>query len=730
MLQEAINLIEEMEIPADTVLVIDDYHLVDSMEVNYFIEALVKNEIINLHIVLPTRYTNFQNLDELKLKGYLQHITKETLEFTAEEIAKYYRKCGISIKETEADTLYSHTEGWISALYLLMLNFLEEGNFSNTANINKLIESAIFTSFSEEIQDFLITLCIFDCFTLEQANYMWEKENADVLLTEITNKNAFVNYDIRSRTYQIHSLFMNFLKDKFDSKEKRYRQGVDRRAAEWYMGKGGYLSSMQYAYLAGDFDTLLKVMELDKGHSINSDYKELIIKYFEECPKESKQKFPFAMLVYARRMFTFNEVALFKKTCGEFMMNIQTMDKADELLKNRLLGEYELLLSFSGYNDIEKMSEYIQRACGLLQEPSTLLDGKASWTFGSPSVLYMFYRKTGELEKEVQIIRVATAGYNQITNDHGKGAALVMAAERYYYRGLFESSEIETHKAYQASRLTEQSGINICAVFLQIRLAFIKGDFPKILHLFKNMREDINAKKWYLFVHTLDMCETYIYSCLNIKGHIPMWIKNGEFKNTRLFFPAMGFLNIVYGRTLLIEGEYLKLIGSSEQFLGIASVFPNLLGHIHTYIYLAAANQQIYRSQEALAALKQALDMAMPDKVYMPFVENCDYIKPLLEDLYAQGSYREDIPKILELHASYEKAVETIIREHFTESTPKLTVREREIAQLAAEGLSNKAIGERLFTSPNTVKKQLKSVFDKLGVNSRALIKRALVEKA
>lgn len=104
--------------------------------------------------------------------------------------------------------------------------------------------------------------------------------------------------------------------------------------------------------------------------------------------------------------------------------------------------------------------------------------------------------------------------------------------------------------------------------------------------------------------------------------------------------------------------------------------------------------------------------MAMPDKVYMPFVENCDYIKPLLEALYGQESYREDIPKILELHASYEKAVEKIIKEHFGESTPKLTVREMEIAQLAAEGLSNKEIGERLFTSPNTVKKQLKSVFD------------------
>ena len=282
------------------------------------------------------------------------------------------------------------------------------------------------------------------------------------------------------------------------------------------------------------------------------------------------------------------------------------------------------------------------------------------------------------------------------------------------------------HNAFQAANETSQSGVIICAVFLQIKLAFMKGDFPSILHLFKKMREDINDKKWYLFMHTLDMCEAYIYACLNIKEHIQPWIKNGEFKNTRLLFPAMAFLNIVYGRVLLINGDYLKIIGSTEGFIGIASVFPNLLGQIHTYIYLAAANNRISRQSEALVAVKQALDIAMPDKVYMPFVENCDYIMPLLEALQRQGTYCEDISRILELFGPYKQAVGHIRKEYFEEGKPALTKREREIAKLAAEGCSNKEIGEMLFISPNTVKTQLKSIFEKLGVNSRALLKRYL----
>lgn len=50
---------------------------------------------------------------------------------------------------------------------------------------------------------------------------------------------------------------------------------------------------------------------------------------------------------------------------------------------------------------------------------------------------------------------------------------------------------------------------------------------------------------------------------------------------------------------------------------------------------------------------------------------------------------------------------------------PELTPREREIAGLAAAGLSNRAIAERLVVSVRTVDNHLQHVFDKLGIRSR-----------
>jgi DNA-binding CsgD family transcriptional regulator len=57
-----------------------------------------------------------------------------------------------------------------------------------------------------------------------------------------------------------------------------------------------------------------------------------------------------------------------------------------------------------------------------------------------------------------------------------------------------------------------------------------------------------------------------------------------------------------------------------------------------------------------------------------------------------------------------------------------LTPQEREFAMLAAAGLTNKQIGERLFLSHRTVGGHLHSLFPKLGITTRAALRDALAQ--
>jgi DNA-binding CsgD family transcriptional regulator len=89
----------------------------------------------------------------------------------------------------------------------------------------------------------------------------------------------------------------------------------------------------------------------------------------------------------------------------------------------------------------------------------------------------------------------------------------------------------------------------------------------------------------------------------------------------------------------------------------------------------------------------------------------------LLEEVYQEGRYREEIAKILELDRIYRKATGPIIKKYFSGEKPQLTAQEQTIAELAATRLTNGEIGIRLFISPNTVKARLKSVFEKRDIN-------------
>jgi DNA-binding NarL/FixJ family response regulator len=75
-----------------------------------------------------------------------------------------------------------------------------------------------------------------------------------------------------------------------------------------------------------------------------------------------------------------------------------------------------------------------------------------------------------------------------------------------------------------------------------------------------------------------------------------------------------------------------------------------------------------------------------------------------------------------ELLATGEKA-----RKRTVETRDDLTAQERQIAELARDGLSNPEIGARLFLSPRTVEWHLRKVFGKLGIRSRHELAKALV---
>lgn len=732
--QEALQTFRAIKFTQNTFIVLDDYHLAANEWLDEFISILAKSQLPKLHIILTTRLFLMENINELKLKNILLHISQNDLELSSNDIKEYCKAAGLNITSEIATQLHAISEGWISALYLILLSLSANGSKPAASDLTDLqmtdiyglMEKAVYNPLPAESKEFLQTICLFDIFTKDQARHMWNNSNSDALLDDLITRNVFVTYNSRSNTYQIHNILNNYLRNLQTKTDSSIIQNRYNAAARWFLINDDYVHAMHYAYLAKDFSLLLDAFEKDMGRHTGPDKKDILIEYFTECPENILADRPLAVLIYALSLTTFSEEERFMQICSSFPGWIAESTMLDASEKQRYMGEFEVLLSLTKYNDIDEIHIHQQAAWELLGQPVSFFDTHGGWwTFGTPSVLYMFHRKSGQLKQDITKIKTALPLYSKLTSGHGHGGDYVMESEWHYNAGRFDDANICSHSAMAAGLAAIQPEIVISALFLQARLAISQGQFNAALAAFEQMRTEVKQKDTYFLLHTIEMAEAFIFLNINLPDKIPGWIMSGEFHSNRLMFPAIGFANILLGRAMLIQGDYHKLLGLFDQFMEIASIFPNLLSQLYLLIQTGAAQEKLLRYADAEASVIAALELTATDELYMPFVENCDFIKPVLDRLAASDTpYSEAIEQIIFLYQPYKKSIAGILTEIC--GKPTLSVREMEIASLAAQGLSNAEIADRLFISQNTVKSQLKSVFNKLGISSRALLKQHL----
>ena len=224
--EEAVRLMEMPALTVPTVIVIDDYHLLCSPEVDWLLESLIKTEIPNLHLVIMSRVIFGENANELALKGYCNLIGKQHFELTKPEIIEYYKNCGVQLKPKEVDELLAYTEGWISALYLCLLNYLQQGKIEKPASLQQLLDKVVYQQCSDNAKELLLLLSIFDSFSLAQAEFLWTNGSAEKLLRELLRKNAFISFDPLNQTYQLHNILTSYLRSLFDKKSLPQKQAI------------------------------------------------------------------------------------------------------------------------------------------------------------------------------------------------------------------------------------------------------------------------------------------------------------------------------------------------------------------------------------------------------------------------------------------------------------------------------------------------------------------------
>ena len=109
-------------LPADAVLVLDDYHVLQSPAIHAGMTFLLDHLPPQLHLVIATREDPPLPLARLRARGQLTELRAADLRFTAEEAAAFLQTVmGLPLSAAEVAALEAQTEGWIAGLQLAAL---------------------------------------------------------------------------------------------------------------------------------------------------------------------------------------------------------------------------------------------------------------------------------------------------------------------------------------------------------------------------------------------------------------------------------------------------------------------------------------------------------------------------------------------------------------------------------------------------------------------------------
>ena len=110
-------------IPDHFVLVLDDYHVIDSILVDNVLTFLLEHLPPQMHLVITTREDPHLPLARLRARGQLTELRAADLRFTPAEAAEFLnRVMGLNLSEEDIATLETRTEGWIAGLQLAALS--------------------------------------------------------------------------------------------------------------------------------------------------------------------------------------------------------------------------------------------------------------------------------------------------------------------------------------------------------------------------------------------------------------------------------------------------------------------------------------------------------------------------------------------------------------------------------------------------------------------------------
>ncbi|MEG2124043.1 MAG: LuxR C-terminal-related transcriptional regulator [Clostridium sp.] len=718
----------------ETYFVLDDFHLLDKGINENLLKAIFFHGGEQLHLIIigqvfTRRTTRLMNQLSLNV------ISQENLILNPDNIQEFYRQSGASDITTEqAKLLFQKTGGWIIALCLQLKKFQETGTLAieATGDILQLMQNLEWDDLDEECKRFLVLISPFDSVTVSQIRFMMDEPDIPKKIWDFLEYSHFIRYEPQVERYFPHVILLNLVRRKLSSIPGNLKIECLTRAGRWYESQRMQEEALHCFYQIKDWESILKLPNIGLSLSRVGDkrYVQIVQELLQGCPREVKWHYPITMLRFLYVFFGEGQFELYEKLLEETYHMVKAAPPEEQ---DWLLGEWTMMSAYADYPNLDKMTKTYRKAAELLKgRRSQVLSREEPYGFGCPSLWYIFHSEIGKADEIGDQLEQMLDIYSEMTGGRGNGADALYRGEVACMRGDFIRAEILAHKAAEAGAQYRQITICFGSALLLGRIALSRNDRELLDYSISYFERKVN---FFDKIQPTQMCNrmqevvrSMLYSMMEEQEKGADWALDGQLDKGLMAISAF-VAGHVYITHLVSNKEYTKAIGLMEYMLSCDSRICNLVARHYIYLGLTICYLAIGQEQRAMEFMSKELECAFPDGIcvnILRFLPSLDRLEnqPTIHQTY--GKWLEKLHKMRLAYAVDEKSVYYVETERLNEKHPDdLTAREREVAELVADGHSNHEIAELLCISETTVKYHLRMIFSKMQIDRRSkLIKK------
>ena len=294
--------------PGEVWLVLDDYHLVDSHEINEGVAFLLEHLPAQAHVVISTRADPDLPLARWRVRGELVEIRATDLRFTSAEATAYLTAVtGLDLAAADIAALEERTEGWIAALQLAALSLQGRADASGFIArfagddryiVDYLIEEVLRHQ-TDAVRRFLLQSAVLDRLTGPLCDAVTGGDDGSEMLIALERANLFiVALDDRREWYRYHHLFADVLRARMLSEQPDQVALLHLRASEWYESHDLAEDAVRHALAGRDFDRAAHLVELAASQIRRHRQEAMMYGWLQALPDDAVRRRPVLSVFY------------------------------------------------------------------------------------------------------------------------------------------------------------------------------------------------------------------------------------------------------------------------------------------------------------------------------------------------------------------------------------------------------------------------------------------------